>query len=379
MWKTASILSGMMMILATLGIVMLASTSGVQAEQQFGDALYFVKRQVVWLAISFVFFGAASWLDYRVWRPLAVPLLLFSIALLAMTLVPGVGVAVKGSRRWLHLGLMNFQPSELAKFSSVVFLAWWMSRVQRHAEEFLRGLVAPMVGLGIVLALVFAEPDFGTTVLIGAVGVTVLFAGGSRPGYLVVSTVAGLALFALAVMRNAVRMRRITAFLDPEKYAQDEAFQLLNAIYAFVVGGASGVGLGRSLQKRFYLPEAHTDFIFAIVGEELGLAASLLVVVLFLGMFLCGIRISFRAPDQFGKLLGFGVTVMIALQAVINIAVVTGSMPTKGLPLPFISFGGSSLLASFGMVGVLVNIARQIESETGDTEQQFIRDTAHRV
>ena len=174
-------------------------------------------------------------------------------------------------------------------------------------------------------------------------------------------------------------MRRIIAFLNPEKYATNEAFQLLSAKYAFVVGGGYGVGLGQSLQKHFYLPEAHTDFIFAIIGEELGLAASLLVVVLFVALFLCGMRISFRAPEQFGKLLGFGITLMITMQAAINIGVVTGSLPTKGLALPFISFGGSSLVISLGMIGVLINIARQIGDDTEGDERRFIKDSAHRL
>ena len=378
MWKTTSILVGIVLVLVTLGVVMLASTSSVQGEQLFHDPNYFLKRQLIWLAVAFVVAFLTSNIDYHYWKPLAIPLTLFSVALLVMVLIPHVGLTIKGSSRWLRAGPANFQPSELAKLSTVVFLAWWMSRVQRHAMELIRGLIIPLVGLGLILGLIFIEPDFGTTMLIGVVGMTLMFIGGSRVSYLIVAAAIGLCGFTLAVMQNALRMRRITAFLNPEKYAKDEAFQLLNAIYAFVVGGGAGVGLGQSLQKRFYLPEAHTDFIFAILGEELG-PASLLVVVLFLGLFICGVRISFRAQDQFGKLLGFGLTMMIVLQAVINIGVVTGSLPTKGLPLPFISFGGSSLMMSFAMVGVLVNIARQSGDDSEPDESRCIKDAAHRI
>ena len=379
MWKTTSILVGIVLVLVTLGVVMLASTSSIQGDQLFKDPSYFLKRQVIWLVVAFVAAFLTSNIDYHYWKPLALPLAIFSVVLLVMVLIPGVGLNIKGSSRWLRFGSANFQPSELAKLATVVFLAWWMSRIQRHALEMIRGMIIPLGGLALILGLVFIEPDFGTTMLIGMVGMTLMFIGGSRVSYLVVAAATGLCAFALAIMEDAERMRRVTAFLNPEKYAKDEAFQLLNAIYAFVVGGGAGVGLGQSLQKHFYLPEAHTDFIFAILGEELGLAASLSVVVLFLGLFICGIRISFRAQDQFGKLLGFGLTMMIVLQAAINIGVVTGSLPTKGLPLPFISFGGSSLMVSLAMVGILINIARQSGDPTEPDESRCIKDAAHRI
>jgi len=380
MWKTTSILIGIVLILTTLGIIMLASTSGILGETQFHDSNYFLKRQLVWLAIAFVGALITANVDYHYWKSLTIPLALFAAALLVMVLIPHVGLAIKGSRRWLRVGsMMNFQPSELAKFASIALMAWWMSHVQRHAGELRRGLVIPMMFLGVFLGLIFIEPDFGATMLVAVVGMTVMFLGGTLLRYLIVTGAIGLSGFCLAIMENANRMRRIIAFLNPEKYATNEAFQLLSAKYAFVVGGGYGVGLGQSLQKHFYLPEAHTDFIFAIIGEELGLAASLLVVVLFVALFLCGMRISFRAPEQFGKLLGFGITLMITMQAAINIGVVTGSLPTKGLALPFISFGGSSLVISLGMIGVLINIARQIGDDTEGDERRFIKDSAHRL
>ncbi len=379
MWRTASILVCIVLVLITLGIVMLASTSGVQGQTQFDDPNYFLKRQVAWLVIACIAGIVTSSVDYHVWRPLAVPLLVVSAILLILAIVPHIGLTIKGSSRWIRLGPMNFQPSELAKFSVIIFLAWWMARIQRHAVEFKLGLFIPLASLGVILGLIFIEPDFGTTLLIATVGMTMMFMGGTRMGYLLVAAVTGLCGFALAVMHNEVRMRRITAFLYPEKYEKTYAYQLWNAIYAFVVGGGYGVGLGQSLQKHFYLPEAHTDFIFAILGEELGLAASILVIVLFLGLFICGIRISSRSTDQFGRLVGFGITLMITLQAAINIGVVTGCLPTKGLPLPFISFGGSSLVTSFAMIGVLVNIAGKAAANPREAESHFIKDAAHRI
>ena len=332
MWKTASVLIAIVSILVTLGIVMLASTSGVRGETVFKDSTYFVKRQAVWLALSALVAAAAAGMDYRRWRTLAVPLFLLSVVLLAVVLVPGIGHRIKGSSRWLKCGPMNFQPSELAKFCVVVALAWWVARVQRHMGELKRGVVIPLAVLAVVLGLVFFEPDFGTAVLIAAVGFSVLFVGGARAGYLLVAAAAGLVAFILAVMQDAERAGRVLVFLDPWKYEKGEGWQVVNALYAFVVGGGQGVGLGQGMQKHHYLPEAHTDFIFAIVGEELGLAASLLVVVLFLGLFLCGLRISFGAPDLFGRILGFGLTFMITLQAAINIGVVTGCLPPRASP-----------------------------------------------
>ena len=379
MWKTTTILISIVLIFLTLGVVMLASTSGALGQSHHGDPHFFLKRQLLWLAIGVVFGVVAAAMDYHTWRILAIPLAVFSIALLVLTVLPGVGLNIKGSSRWLRLGSISLQPSEIAKFSSIVLVSWWMARVQSRAEEFKPGLLIPLMALSVYLVLILIEPDFGTTMLLALVGMILMYVGGARLGYLVITGLLGLSGFSIAIMQNPERMRRIVAFSDPEKYAQNESFQLLNAIYAFVVGRGTGVGLGQSLQKHFYLPEAHTDFIFAIVGEELGLAASLFVVVLYLTLFICGLRISLLAQEKFGKLLGLGITLIISIQAAINIGVVTGSLPTKGLPLPFISFGGSSLVMSLLMIGVLVNIARQAGEDFKSERSRFIKDRAHRL
>ena len=247
--------------------------------------------------------------------------------------------------------------------------------IGRRAATFRAGLLYPVVGLSAVLGMLILEPDFGTTLLTGAVGMLILFAGGTRFGYLVVTSVLGGCGFVLAVMRDPVRLNRILAFILPERYPAT-AYHLAQSKYAFINGGWFGVGLGNSIQKHLYLPEAHTDFILAIIGEELGFLATILVVCLFGGIVVCGMVISLRAPDSFGRLLAFGFTVLIALQAAINIGVVTGCLPTKGLPLPFLSYGGSSLVSTLAGVGVLLNVAHHAEQE-GDEHTRPIKDRWH--
>ena len=373
MLKTTTILIGLVGILVTIGIVMLASTSGIQGQASFDDPTHFIKRQAVFLVVGLMGAYVMGRIPYVYWRVLAIPLALVSLALLCMTLMPGVGIVRNGARRWLALGPITFQPSEVAKLASVVLLAWWMARYRRYAHEFGRGLLAPLTLLGLFSVLIFVEPDFGTTALVATVGMAIMFMGGTRVGYLLVSGLLGASAFALMIAENEERRNRVIAFLDPEKYERGEAFQLMQALYAFVVGGPGGVGLGQSMQKLHYLPEAHTDFIFAILGEEFGFGATLGVVLLFFAFFICGLVISRSAADSFGKLLAFGITTLITLQAALNIGVVTGSLPTKGLPLPFMSFGGTSLVITLAMVGILVNVGRY-GGPSGSRGEEFIKD-----
>ena len=358
MWKAPSILVGIVLLLLALGIVMLASASSVKGADVHTDPTYFLKRQVVFLAVALIAGWLAARVDYHAWQRHWILLAALSAALLLIVLIPHIGVKIGGSRRWLKLGGFSFQPSEFAKLAAVVMLSAWMTQAGRKASRFIEGIAKPGAMLAVLLGLIFAEPDFGTTILIAAVGFALLFVGGARPRYLAVTGTLGLAGFVVAVMHDPVRMGRILAFLMPEKYPA-AAFQLGQSKVAFVLGGFGGCGLGESIQKRFYLPEAHTDFILAIIGEELGLVATVLVVALFAGVFACGMTIASRARDLYGRLLATGLTLTLVLQAVINVGVVTGCMPTKGLPLPFISYGGSSLVASTIAVGILISIARQ--------------------
>jgi cell division protein FtsW len=285
MWRTATVLISITLGLITLGLIMLASTGAIHGDALFHDPYFFIKRQVAALLVGLVAACVTARIDYHFWRAAALPLALVVCLLLVLTLIPGIGVSVKGSRRWLDLGPINLQPSELAKLVSVLVVAWWMTRVQRRAADLKVGLLVPGVLLSVLAGLVLKEPDYGTTMLILCAGAATMFVGGTSPGHLAVAGALGLtAGLAVLVMENAERMRRIIAFMNPEDYALDEAYQLLQSKAAFVAGGWSGVGLGHSLQKQFYLPEAHTDFIFAILGEELGLSASLGVAVLFSGI-----------------------------------------------------------------------------------------------
>lgn len=357
MRKSATAILAIVMVLVAIGVIMLYSTSAIQAASTFGDPFFFIKRQVAALCVGLVACVVCMRIPYEQWRVFAPVVAIIAIILLIMAVIPGVGINLKGSSRWLRLGPVNIQPSELAKFAMIILMARWLAQNQRTITTFKHGLFVPSVIIGVFAFLIIIEPDFGTTMLIGAVGFAMMFAGGTRFSYLLVAVVSGFSGIAYLISQNRVRMRRILAFINPEEYAENEGFQLLHAIYAFVIGGLGGVGLGDSLQKQFYLPEAHTDFIFAILGEELGLFASLFVILLFATLFMLGLWISYKATDPYGRLLAFGLTMMISIQAAINIGVVTGCLPTKGLPLPFISYGGTSLVMSLSMVGVLVNVA----------------------
>lgn len=374
MWKTASLLVGSVLSLLTLGIVMLASTSALPGITT--NPLYYVQRQLIWIAVGGGSAIVLARIDYRYWHTLAPYIGLFVAILLGMTLMPGVGEYIGGSRRWLPLGSkLRIQPSEPAKLAMIMMLSWWMCRKAKHSHELIHGLLIPLGILGVYLGLIFLEPDYGTTFLFGAVGMLILFLAGTRFIYLLMAAITGGLLFTLALLQNEERWNRIVAFMNPEKYAQGEAYQLLQGLRAFLIGGWQGAGLGESIQKRYYLPEAHTDFIFAIIGEELGLIATGGIVLLFIVIFICGMQISRRAPDAFGRYLGFGITLMLVIQAMMNIAVVTGCMPTKGLALPFISYGGSSMVSSLAMVGLLINLASN--AVVGDAASRAVKDRNH--
>lgn len=363
-------------VLLAIGAVMLASTSSVRGDATFRDPYYFLKRQLLWMVVGLTCALAAQRIDYHLWQKAIIPLGVITLVLLTLVFVPGIGVKIGGSRRWLRLGPMTIQPSEMAKVVLAMALAWWMTRPGRRVLSFWEGIAAPVAGIGVVLVLLIAEPDFGTLMLCGVVGMAIVYVGGGQWKYLAGLGLLGCIPLSLYVMHDPVRSTRILAFLWPDKYPK-VAYHLMQSKAAFVRGGIFGVGLGESIQKQFYLPEAHTDFILAIVGEELGLIATGSIVILFAGLMLCGLSISSRAPDPFGRLLGFGLTLMLSVQAAMNIAVVTGSMPTKGLPLPFISYGGSSMVASLVMVSVLLNIARHGQEDHKDAHTRTIWDRVH--
>ncbi len=377
MRRAISLFIAIVLILVTLGILILASASSTRYE----NASYYWVRQLIWLALAFCAAAVAARLDYRLYRHMAVPLA--AVSLILLIAVRLFFPAINGSHRWIHVAGFTFQPSELAKISVILLFAWWLAREQRRIDEFKRGILIPFAMLGCFALAILIEPDFGTTLLISCVAVCMMFLGGVGIGPLLVTGLAGLMSVATLIAMNSERMGRIIAFLNPQKYEQDEAWQLVNSLRAFANGGQNGwwrgQGFGNSMQKYHYLPEAHTDFIFPILGEELGLIASLIVVFLYLTLFGLGLTIAFRARDDFGRLIAFGITLMISIQALINFAVVTGCVPTKGLALPFISYGGSSLLISGVMIGILVNIAHTSMSAPSRSSRNLFKDRARKV
>ncbi len=371
MQKAAVILLVATLLLLTIGVVMLFSTSSLQARDRYGDPNYLLKRQAVWMAIGAVGCMAAAGLPYPKLRGVCVAALVVSAVLLLLVLVPHVGRKIGGARRWLVFGGMQVQPSEFAKLALIVWLAHYLAKEKRRIHLFGRGFVVPMGVTGLFLVLVLAEPDFGSTALMALVAFAMMFVAGVRLAYLVPTVLVGLSGFLVLVWHNPVRAARLMAFLDLDKYKAGAGYQVWQAVLAFGSGGVGGLGLGNSRQKMFYLPESHTDFIFPIVGEELGLAGTLTVVVLFMVVLGCGVIIAMRTPDLFGQYLGLGITMLIALQALINIGVVTAWLPTKGLALPFISYGGSNLMMNLIAVGILLSLFRHGAAETAAEQQEF--------
>jgi cell division protein FtsW len=375
MRKTISLFIAIVLILTTLGIVILASASS----DEFG----FVWRQLIWLTLSFCTACVAARIDYRFYKKIAVPLALFSLLLLVLVRIPGIGHEIKGSWRWLRLGPLTIQPSEISKVAVIVLFSWWLSRNQRRIDELKRGIVIPFGMLACFAVLLIVEPDFGTTMLVSSVAVFMMFLGGVSIAPLLVTGLCGFMGVIFLIFQNPERMSRILAFLDPQKYAQGKGWQLINSLRAFCIGGMDrwywGTGLGGSEQKKNYLPEAHTDFIFPIIGEELGLVVALIVVMMYLILFVLGVKIALNARDDFGRFLAIGITLMITMQALINFAVVTGCVPTKGLALPFISYGGSSLVISGVMVGILVNVAHAGMHAPSAASRKLFKDRARRV
>jgi cell division protein FtsW len=369
--KAAITLLVVTLLLVTIGVVMLFSTSSPQARDRYGDPNYLLKRQLVWMLAGGVLCAVAAGFPYPKLRACCLPALAVSALLLIVVLIPHLGIKVGGARRWLGFGSVRVQPSEFAKLALVVFLAHYLAKEKRRIDQFKRGFLVPVAIVSVTCLLVLAEPDFGTTALMGAVALAMMFIAGVRLRYLVPTVVSGLAGLAVLVMHNPVRMKRMLAFTDLEKYKAGPGYQVWQAMLAFGSGGIKGLGLGSSRQKMFYLPEAHTDFIFPIVGEELGLIGTLGVLLLFAALVACGVVISLRTSDLFGQYLGLGTTLLLALQALINVGVVTAWLPTKGLALPFLSYGGSNVVMNLVAVGILLSIYRHGATETRSEEQEF--------
>ncbi|MFT6180020.1 MAG: cell division protein FtsW [Paracoccaceae bacterium] len=344
--------------LITLSLVMLASAS---AKWDFtGDQYSHLLRQAIWLGIGVVVMGLMAILDYRLLEKFCWPL--FGLVCIALMLcyIPGIGDDAKGENRWIVLPVIGrFQPSEPAKLIIMVALASWFSKFRAETKSFWRGFVIPCLILGGPLLLILFEWDMGTTAGLGAAGLIVLFVSGTRLRYLITSVIAAVGLFFVMVMSDPIRKERLTAFQDLDAHRLDKGLQQYLGIRAFGNGGIHGMGLGNGLVKQGNLPEHHTDFIFPVIGEELGVFVTLGVIFCFVVIFLIGLGISLQASDRFGSVLGIGVTSALVIPAMMNIGVTTASLPNTGLPLPFVSYGGSSLVFSLAMVGVLLSILRR--------------------
>ena len=342
--------------LMALGLVMLYSSSMTQ------DGAHYLVLQLVWCACGLALCATATTLDYQLLRKFAWPIFLLALALLVLVLMPHIGRKINGARRWFDFHGVRFQPSELAKLALVIVLAWYGCYFQRHMQTLGRGVVLPGLFIALILGLVFVEPDRGTTILLAAVGGAMLLLAGVRWKYIVPPVVLGAVALAVSIFFDPMRMRRVLSWWDLEQHKDGVGYQAYQAMLALGSGGWTGLGLGNGRQKLGFVPEDHTDFILSVIGEELGLIATLFILLAFIIIVICGIYIALHSRDPFGFLLGTGVTLLIGLQAAINIGVVTSALPNKGLPLPFISYGGSNLLAMFTCVGILFSIARHAQA-----------------
>ncbi len=339
--------------LLALGMVMLYSSSMTR------DGAHDLVMQLIWCSAGLVFCAVATAFDYQWLQKLAWPVYALAIFALGAVFTPHIGHASHGAHRWVRLGPLMFQPSELGKIGLVILLAWYGDRYQRQMNTFNRGIILPGLLVAAVLGLIFVEPDRGTTILLAAVSGILLLIAGVRWKHILLPAAAGAAGLAVSILHDPMRMNRIFAWLHPQEHLNGAALQAQQAMIGLGSGGWLGVGLGNGMEKHGYLPEIQTDFIFANVGEELGLVATLLIVLAFVIIAICGIFIAVNAREPFGALLATGMTFLICLQAAINIGVVTSALPNKGIPLPFISYGGSNLLAMLTCVGILFSIARQ--------------------
>ena len=345
--------------LVGLGIVMVYSASFAIAGQRFGDPYHFLKKQALAAALGMGLMFFVARIDYHRWQVLAIPLLGLSAVLLGVLILPGLRHEIGGSARWLKVSFLSFQPAELAKVALVIYMARSLTKKEGRMKEFSVGILPHLIVLGGLFALVLKQPDFGTGIVFAALVFILLFAGGARLLFLGSMVLAALPLLFYVATRADYRKGRLLTFLNPWNDAGNAGFQIIQSFLAFGVGKVFGAGLGDGRQKLFYLPEVHTDFIFSVIGEELGLIGVTAVIGLFVLLILRGFRCCFRAPDLFGTYLALGITVLMAVQTLLNMGVVMGLLPTKGSTLPFISYGGTSLMINLMAVGVLLNISSQ--------------------
>lgn len=351
------------LLLLSVGLVMVYSASSILALQTYGDSYFFLKRHAFSALLGLSLLFSLQRIDYHLFWKWVYPFLGFTLFLLVLVLIPGVGTSVGGAQRWLRLFGFSLQPSELAKLAAVLFFAYALTKKDTKIKNFKTGFLPTVLIGGLIMILILASRDLGTVITIAIIMFLMLYVAGTRLIYLISAIVLSIPFVYHALFAVSFRRQRLLTFLDPWKYALDSGFQIIQSYVAFHNGGLAGMGLGHGKQKFFYLPAAHTDFIFSVIGEEFGWIGVSLLFSLFAVLVARGFTIFFREKDPFGIFLSFGLTALLTVQILINFAVVMGLMPTKGLALPFLSYGGSALLVSLVAVGILMNISKRQREE----------------
>ncbi len=349
-------------VLVAIGVVMIYSASAIYAYGKMGDSMYFLKRHLLYVLVGVVMMLLAMSIDINKLKKIAKPSVILCVILLVLVLIPHIGRETGGAKRWFRLGMVNFQPSELAKIIIIIYIADFVSRKETLMKSFVYGFLPAVIALALVVGLILLEPDLGTAVTIFVVAMIMLYVGNVRPRHIMGSFLASLPLLYVLLFSVSYRRKRMLAFINPWADKRGTGFQIIQSFIALGSGGLFGVGLGQSKQKLFYLPASHTDFIFSIIGEELGFIGTASIIALFSLLVWQGMKVAFKALGTFERLLSLGIVTMIALEAIINIGVTAGALPTKGLPLPFISYGGSGLIFHLMAVGLLLNVAKICET-----------------
>lgn len=345
------------LLMVTIGTVMIYSSSSILASDKYHDGQFFLKKQAFFLILGLLIMILLTKIPYYKLRKLAWPAVALSALFLLLLWVPHLGVRAGGAVRWLNLGVFSFQVSEMVKVALILFLAHYLTDRVKQIREFRYGILIPLLVMGFLVGLILLQPDFGTTVIIAVIGLAMIYLAGGRIIHLCGVCAMFIPVGLWLLLHKSYRLARLTAFLDPWKDPRHSGFQIIQSLIAFGSGGPFGVGIGDGMQKLFYLPEPHTDFILSVIAEESGFIGVGLILFLYTILIVRGFQIALKAPDMFGNLLASGLTMMLALEAVINIAGVMGLIPLKGLALPFLSYGGTSLVMSLIAVGMLLNIS----------------------
>jgi cell division protein FtsW len=344
------------LLLVGIGVVMVYSASSALALKKFGNEYFFLKKQAVFALIGFLALLICRYFPYRIFRSLTYPMVVLALGLLLAIQLSAWGVSAGGSARWLRFNEISFQPSEFARFSLIIFLGYSMSKKGDRLKDLYVGFLPHILVLGAFMTLIILQPDFGSVVILGVITWFMLFVGGARIFHLLASLMVLVPFLYFYMIHAEYRLKRIMSFLDPWQYPTEEGYQIIHSLMAFGSGGIWGAGVGNGFQKLFYLPEPHTDFIFSVIGEELGLLGVLAILGLYGIILWRGISIARNSGDEFGAFLAFGMTLALGLQVCTNMGVTLGLLPTKGLTLPFLSYGGTSLLMNMASIGILMNI-----------------------